>query len=69
MHHLIKGVLLISLLSTLPGGYVRSERMNNNVTKFEWDATESAPEHYPMEIINIKGSSNVVIKGSKVLTN
>ncbi len=26
--------------------------MSNNVTKFEWDATESAPEHYPMEIIN-----------------
>ncbi len=59
MHHLIKGVLLISLLSTLPSGYVRSERMNNNVTKFEWDATESAPEHYPMEII--KG--NFIYKG------
>ena len=25
--------------------------MSNNITKFEWDATESAPEHYPMEII------------------
>ncbi len=52
MSCLIKGVLLISLLSTLLGGCVRSERMSNNVTKFEWDATESAPKHYPMEIIN-----------------
>jgi hypothetical protein len=25
--------------------------MTTNVTTFEWDATESAPEHYPMEII------------------
>jgi hypothetical protein len=25
--------------------------MTKNVTKFEWDATESAPKHYPMEII------------------
>ncbi len=25
--------------------------MSNNKTKFEWDATDSAPKHYPMEII------------------
>jgi len=25
--------------------------MSENVTKFEWDANESAPKHYPMEII------------------
>ncbi len=41
MHHLIKGVLLISLLSTLSGGYVRSERMSNNVTKFDWDTNKA----------------------------
>jgi hypothetical protein len=25
--------------------------MSKNATKFEWEATESAPKHYPMEII------------------
>ena len=28
-----------------------STAMSNNDTKFEWLATESAPEHYPMKII------------------
>ena len=28
-----------------------SNAMNKNATEFKWHATESAPEHYPMEII------------------
>jgi len=28
-----------------------STAMSDNITKFEWDATESGPKHYPMEII------------------
>jgi len=27
------------------------DAMNKNATEFDWYATESAPEHYPMEII------------------
>ena len=52
MRFLIKGVLTISLLSAIVSGCTTSEQKKNNDTKFEWDATESAPEHYPMEIIN-----------------
>lgn len=31
--------------------YGCNSAMTKNVTKFEWDATESAPKRYPMEII------------------
>lgn len=36
------------------------DAMSNNDTKFDWRATESAPQHYPMEII--KGT--FIYKGS-----
>ena len=41
-------ISMISLLSLLTGC---SDTMSKNDTKFEWDATESAPKYYPMEII------------------
>jgi len=40
--HLLGGLLLLIGCSNV---------MSNNITEFEWDATESAPEQYPMEII------------------
>lgn len=46
-----KSTIIISLtLFLLATGC--NNAMSNNVTKFEWDATESAPEHYPMKIIS-----------------
>jgi len=60
MRFLIKGVLTISLLSTIVSGCTTSEQKKNNITKFDWRATESAPKHYPMEII--KGT--FIYKGS-----
>ena len=51
MTYIAKGVITISLLSTIFASYTIAEQKSNNVTKFEWDANESAPEHYPMEII------------------
>jgi len=42
-------IQLTSIFLLLLTGY--SNAMSDNVTKFEWDATESGPEHYPMEII------------------
>jgi len=63
MRFLIKGVLTISLLSAIVSGCTTSEQKKNNDTKFEWDATESAPEHYPMEIIN----GNFIYKGEAEL--
>lgn len=50
MWRLTKGMLVISLLGSLISGC--DHVMSNNKTKFEWDATESAPKHYPMEIID-----------------
>ena len=41
--------LLVLLLLQLVTGCKYD--MSENVTKFEWDASESAPKHYPMEII------------------
>jgi hypothetical protein len=37
--------------------------MSENNTKFEWDATESAPKHYPMEIIR----GTFIYRGEKEL--
>ena len=42
-------IQLTSILLLLLTGC--SNVMSDNVKKFEWDATESGPEHYPMEII------------------
>jgi len=39
----------IATLSILFSG--QSIAMGKNATKFEWEATESAPRHYPMEVI------------------
>ncbi len=41
-------VSLVTLILLLTGC---NNAMNKNTTKFEWDATESAPLHYPMKII------------------
>ena len=51
----IINIIIILLLLT---GY--NNAMSNNDTKFDWRATESAPKHYPMEII--KGT--FIYKGS-----
>jgi len=47
MHNINKNIILIFSLLIIGC----SNAISNNVTKFGWDATESAPEHYPMEII------------------
>ena len=52
---------MVGLLTNLITGGAIAEHSLRNTTKFEWDATESAPEHYPMEII--KGT--FIYKGEK----
>jgi len=63
MNRLVKGIIVISFISNLVSGCVIGERKSNNVTIFEWDATESAPKLFPMEII--KG--NFIYKGEAEL--
>lgn len=46
----VKGILKRGLTS-LCIFFTGCGGMNKNATEFEWYATESAPEHYPMEII------------------
>lgn len=53
---MIFSLLLLSLIGC-------NNAMSKNDNKFEWDATESAPKHYPMEII--RGS--FIYKGEKEL--
>ena len=59
MNRVTKGVLIISLLTNLISSCGLSELKNRNTTKFDWYSTESAPEHYPMEII----SGDFIYKG------
>ncbi len=48
MMHKLSIIIILNFLLLVTGC---NNVMSNNVTKFEWDATESAPEHYPMKII------------------
>lgn len=48
---MLKRYLKTSILSFLLFLIGCGTAMSNNDTKFEWGATESAPRHYPMEII------------------
>jgi hypothetical protein len=56
--HKIKQIVLAVIILQLTG-CVNAMTINN--TKFEWGATESAPEHYPMEIIQ----GTFIYKGEK----
>jgi len=53
-HWIINTIIILLLLT----GY--NNAMSNNYTKFDWRATESAPQHYPMEIIR----GTFIYKGS-----
>jgi hypothetical protein len=48
MRKLTRNIRFITLLLLSTGSSIA---MGKNDAKFEWDATESAPKHYPMEII------------------
>ncbi len=49
MMHKVNPRWLLAVITLLTG--CANAMTTTNTTKFEWDATESAPKHYPMEII------------------
>ena len=52
MGGMTKGILMVGLLTNLITGGAIAEHSLRNTTKFEWQATESAPKNYPMKIVS-----------------